>query len=151
MSVFNEKLRTLLANREWTQAQLAAIIPVSTSTVQKWVVGKNMPDAETVKLLSDLFFISMENLLDDDYEVPAYYVIDKYQPYSVAARFPKDQCDSEHVLIDACLAKGAILHRFINGGGDACSAIYYGGREIWWHYRENEARMIKDWNAWCPV
>ena len=92
-----------------------------------------------------------ENLLDDDYEVPAYYVIDKYLPYSVAARFPKDQCDSKHVLIDACLAKGAILHRFINGGGDACSAIYYGSRGIWWHYRENEARMIKDWNAWCPV
>ena len=142
MSVFNQKLRTLLANREWTQAQLAAIIHVSTSAVQKWVVGKNMPDAETVKKLSNLFFISMENLLNDDYEVPTYCVIDQYLPYSVTVSFPKDQCD---------LAKGAILHRFKNGGGDACSAIYYGGKEIWWHYRENEARMIKDWNAWCPV
>ena len=54
MSVFNEKLRTLLANREWTQAQLAAVMHVSPSAVQKWVVGKNMPDAETVKLLMGL-------------------------------------------------------------------------------------------------
>ena len=48
MSVFNEKLRTLLANREWTHSKLAAVMHVSPSAVQKWVVGKNMPDAETV-------------------------------------------------------------------------------------------------------
>ena len=124
---------------------------VTPSTVQKWVVGKNMPDVETVKKIGELMYISTDDLLDDEFDVPAYHEYDQYLPYSLTRRFPEEQCDTEHTLIDAYLEKGAVLHRFKNGAGDACSAIYYAGQEIWWHYREHEARMIRDWNAGCPV
>ena len=151
MSAFNEKLRTLLANREWTQARFASMMNVTPSAVQKWVVGKNMPDAETVKKISDLMYISTDNLLDEGFEVREYFAFDRYLPYSVACRFPEELCDTDHTLIEAYLEKGAVLHRFKNGAGEACSAIYYAGQEIWWHYREHEARMIRDWNTGCPV
>lgn len=55
--------------------------------------------------------------------------------------------DSPHEIItDVHLLGGGKLHRFNNAAGDACSAIYVKGEEIWWHYRENEERMIREWN-----
>ena len=145
MSALNEKIRILLANNEWTQAHLAEKMHVSPKTVQKWCAGKNNPSLDTVKELCSIFYIPIGELTNDDLDIPEYYVIDRYLPYS-CARLPEEDRDTEHTLIDAGLAGGAILHRFVNGGGAECSAIYQRKREVWWHYRENESRMIRDWN-----
>lgn len=60
--------------------------------------------------------------------------------------------DTVHTVYDAGLKSGATLHRFINGGGDACSAIYIGDVQYWWTYTNgteyigDETAMIKEWN-----
>jgi DNA-binding XRE family transcriptional regulator len=145
MSTLSEKIKILLNNNEMTQKKLAEELHVSESAVQKWVVGRNAPSIFSVKEMSQIFCVPVQNIIMDDIEIPVYVQIDEYLPYSIALRC-KENHDSVHRIFDAKLAKGAFLHRFINSVGDKCSAIYLYRREYWWHYREHEARMIRDWN-----
>ena len=143
MSQLNEKIRVLLHNREWTQADLAKRLNVAPTTVQKWVSGKNNPTLPTLKELSSLFCVSYKDLLDDDCEIPEYIHIGTMEPTWWIPALPKE---TTHHLFDAALKKNALLHRFENGYKEKYSAIYLGNEERWWTYREDEARMIKDWN-----
>ena len=83
-----------------------------------------------------LFYVPIEKMVDDDYDIPEYYEIDRYLPYS-QYRLPVEMRDSEHIIIDADLAGGARLHRYTDAGGNECSAIYQFREEVWWHYREH--------------
>lgn len=134
-----EKLQTLLSNNEMTQKDLADRMNVQPTTVQKWCAGINTPDVYTVKELCHIFCIPIQDFLDNAYDIIEYYKIDRYPAHS-------NMQDSEHTVVDAGLALGAMLHRFTNQGGAACSAIYIGPTEQWWHYREMELQMIRDWN-----
>ncbi len=145
ISTINDKIRILLANNGWTQKKLADVLVISPDAVQKWVKGINTPTLETIKQLCDLFYVPIEKMVDDDYDIPEYYEIDRYLPYS-QYRLPVEMRDSEHIIIDADLAGGARLHRYTDAGGNECSVIYQFREEVWWHYREHEQRMIKDWN-----
>ena len=145
MSKLNEKLRILLANREWTQTKLAKQLFVSPDTVSSWVRGVNHPDLETVKQLCKIFYIPIQDITNDDLDIPEYYEIDRYLPYPICL-YPKERQDSIHIILDADLADEGKLHRFNNPAGAKCSAIYRGGQEIWWHYRDHEAKMIHEWN-----
>lgn len=145
MSKLNEKIRILIENNELTQAKLAEKLFVSESTVQKWVSGDNMPRVDTLKDLCQLFDLSLEELTNEDIDIPEYYWIDKYLPDEIAL-LPEDKQDSEHVILDADLAGKAMLHRFVNAGGAPCSAIYVGRKQIWWDYREHEIYMLHEWN-----
>lgn len=143
MSQLNEKIRILLQNREWTQAELAKRIYVAPSTVQKWVSGINTPPLPTLKDLCALFGVSYEDMLNDDYEIIEYITLGEISPHN---RFPGSQGDSNHIVIDAALKRGALLHRFKNAADVECSAIYIGTEEHWWTYRDDEARLIREWN-----
>lgn len=145
MSSIGTKLKVLLANREWTQKKLAEMIVISPDAVSSWVRDINTPPLDRLKELSDIFFVSVQDLIDEDFEVPEYFEIDRYLPYSICC-YPEDQQDSIHIIYDADLADEGKLHRFNNAGGEPCSAIYRAGKEVWWHYREHEPRMIRDWN-----
>jgi len=145
ISTINVKIGTLLANNGWTQKKLADDLVISPDAVQKWVKGINTPTLETIKQLCDIFYVPIEKMVDDDYDIPEYYEIDRYLPYS-QYRLPVEMRDSEHIIIDADLAGGARLHRYTDAGGNECSAIYQFREEVWWHYREHEQRMIRDWN-----
>lgn len=58
--------------------------------------------------------------------------------------------DFDHEIIeDVVLGGNAKLHRFLNAGGCAYSAIYKDGVEAWSCERGHEAQMIKDWNERC--
>lgn len=141
MSTFNKKLKTLLYNHEMTQKDLAEKMSVSPSTVSKWCSGDNCPSVETIKELSGIFYTPCEVLIEDVFDIPMYFYIDEYIPYSKIGNG-----DSPHTIIDADLAGGARLHRFTNRVGDACSAIYVANEERWWHYRDHEAKMVWEWN-----
>lgn len=145
MSQLNEKLRILLANRQWTQKRLADQLYVSPDTVSSWVRGINHPSLDTVKQLCEIFSIPIQDLTNDKLDIHEYYEIDRYLPYPICC-YPPEYRDSKHIIIEADLADEGKLHRFENAAGEACSAIYRGGQEIWWHYREHEAKMIRDWN-----
>lgn len=147
MSKFNEKLRILLANNEMEQKQLAELLNVAPTTVQKWVSGINQPDIFTYKQISKIFCVSLDDLTDDDRKIIEYWILDQYVPYSVAMKYPDVEEEKlMHTIIDAGLANEGILHRFTNIAGDKCSAIYRGHKEIWWHYRKYEPQMIREWN-----
>ena len=150
MSTLGNKLRILLSNNEMTQAALAKLMFVSSDAVSAWVRDVNNPTLDSVKELCRIFSIPIQELTDDEVDLFEYYEIGQYLPYPYYL-YPKEDQDTIHTLFDADLAKGAILHRFKNAAGVPCSAIYYHKQEIRWHYRENEARMIRDWNERCPV
>ena len=145
MSTLGMKLKTLLANREWSQKKLAETIIISPDAVSSWIRDINYPPIDRLKELSDIFYISIPNLIDENYEVPKYIEIDRYLPYPMCC-YPETKQDSIHIVYDADLANEGKLHRFNNAGGEPCSAIYRAGKEVGWHYREHEPRMIKDWN-----
>ncbi len=145
LSKLNEKLRILMANQGWPQKRLAERMFVSPDTVSSWVRGINHPTLETVKELCEILCIPIEELTNDNIDVPEYEEVERKLPYPICC-YPEDQQDTEHIIIDAALANEGMLHRFTNAGGAECSAIYRGGTEVWWHYREREAQMIRDWN-----
>ena len=75
MAKFNEKLRILLENQGWTQAKLAEILKVSPDAVSSWVRGKNTPYIDTFKELCKIFCVTIQELTDDDLDIPEYIKI----------------------------------------------------------------------------
>ncbi|EOH96113.1 hypothetical protein UAY_03023 [Enterococcus moraviensis ATCC BAA-383] len=64
-----DKIKEQRLKKELTQAQLSELLNVSRSTVSSWEVGRNYPDLETIIAISDLFGISLDNLLREDTEM----------------------------------------------------------------------------------
>ncbi len=145
MSTLNEKLRILMENQCWTQKRLAERMCVSPDTVSSWVRGINHPSLETVKELCEIFYIPIQELTNDNIDIPEYFELEPWDAYINYGDL-RHPGDSVHTIIDADLAYEGMLHRFTNKGGAACSAIYRGSIEMWWHYREHEAKMIREWN-----
>ena len=145
MSTIGEKLRTLLSNQGWTQQDLADRLFITSDAVSSWVRGVNHPTLDTIKKLCEIFCIPIQELTDDEIDIPKYYMLGLDLPYPMCC-YPEEYQDTMHIIIDAGLANEGVLHRFTNPAGDDCSAIYRAGKEVWWHYREHEARMIRDWN-----
>ena len=72
---FGEKLQLLRKGRGWSQERLAEEIPISRQAVSKWESGGAMPDTENVVRISQLFEVSTDYLLHDDFtgdgDIPA--------------------------------------------------------------------------------
>lgn len=72
---FGEKLQLLRKGRGWSQERLAEEIPISRQAVSKWESGAAMPDTENVVRISQLFSVSTDYLLHDDFtgdgDIPA--------------------------------------------------------------------------------
>ena len=158
-------IRIWLSNNEWTQAKLANVLGVTESTVQKWVVGKNHPNPEMLKKLSEVMLIDIQDLYETGYLSVQYERLDDYVPPCMYGENfielmrqldepipeklinePLPRQDTCHAVYDAGLYLGAKLHRFKNPAGDDCSAIYLGREERWWHYRDHEIQMVRAWN-----
>lgn len=134
----NEKIRTLRSNRGWTQRELAGKMYVSEDAVSSWERGINTPPLDMAKNLAEVFDTSLEILTDDAVCVPVIHEVEG---------IPKDVLqDSDHILCDAELRKGAVLHRFKNPAGVLYSAIYIGTHEIYSCERAHEQQMINYWN-----
>lgn len=61
-----DKIKQERLTRNYTQEQLAELLNVSRSTVSSWEVNRNYPDLETIIAISDLFGISLDELLRED-------------------------------------------------------------------------------------
>lgn len=66
---FGEKLKELRNEKNYTQENLAEILKVSRSTISSWEIGRSYPDLDMIIYLSDLFEISLDNLLKQDSDV----------------------------------------------------------------------------------
>lgn len=64
-----DKIKEQRLKKELTQEQLSELLNVSRSTVSSWEVGRNYPDLETIVAISNLFGISLDNLLREDTEM----------------------------------------------------------------------------------
>ena len=63
---FHEKLQQLRKKNNLTQEQLAEQLFVSRTAVSKWESGRGYPNLETLKSISKLFSISIDQLLSND-------------------------------------------------------------------------------------
>ena len=90
---FHNKLYELRRQKGFSQEELANRLNVSRQTVSKWEVGESTPDMEKLVAMSDLFGISLDEL-----------VLDKKENQSVASeQVVKSELYSdikEHVLTE---------------------------------------------------
>lgn len=63
---FNKKLQQLRKQKNLTQEQLAEQLFVSRTAVSKWENGKGYPNIESLKNISKLFSVSIDELLSSD-------------------------------------------------------------------------------------
>lgn len=64
-----DKIKEQRLKKEWTQEQLGQLLNVSRPTISSWEVGRNYPDLEMTVAISDLFGISLDELLRGDREM----------------------------------------------------------------------------------
>ena len=62
---FNNKLYELRRQKGFSQEELASRLNVSRQTISKWEVGDSTPDMEKLIAISDLFGISLDELVLD--------------------------------------------------------------------------------------
>ena len=60
---FNNKLYELRKQKGFSQEELANRLNVSRQTVSKWEVGESTPDMEKLVAISDLFGVSLDELV----------------------------------------------------------------------------------------
>ena len=63
---FNEKLQQLRKQKNLTQEQLAEQLFVSRTAISKWESGKGYPNIESLKCISKLFSVSIDELLSGE-------------------------------------------------------------------------------------
>ncbi len=59
-----EFLKELRTERQWTQAALADQIGVSNRSISRWENGTTLPDLSLLVMLSELYSVSIEEILD---------------------------------------------------------------------------------------
>jgi transcriptional regulator with XRE-family HTH domain len=97
--IFSERLKKEREIRDWSQNELAEKIHVSRQSVSKWETGKNYPSIEVIIHLSDLFGITIDELLRSDEELKERVIRDSKQ-----LAHPKMK-----VLFDSVFMLGVIL------------------------------------------
>lgn len=76
-----EKLVTLRKQKRMTQMDLAEQLNVSRQAVSRWEVGVAIPSTDNLKVLSDLYGVSVDYLLDDGpIDSDECVVVDQAQP-----------------------------------------------------------------------
>ncbi len=77
--IFNERLKKEREKRNWSQTDLAEKLHVSRQSVSKWETGKNYPSIEVIIDLSDLFGITIDEMLRSDAELKEKVIRDSKQ------------------------------------------------------------------------
>ena len=67
---FKEKLVILRKSKGLTQDELASAVGVSRQAVYKWESGQSYPEVPKLLEIKHLFNISIDELLDDNYDIP---------------------------------------------------------------------------------
>ena len=63
---FHEKLQQLRKQKNLTQEELAELLFVSRTAVSKWESGRGLPSIDSLKAISKVFGVSIDNLLSGD-------------------------------------------------------------------------------------
>ena len=117
---FNNKLYELRKQKGLSQEELANRLNVSRQTVSKWEVGDSTPDMEKLIAMSDLFGISLDELILNKAPEP--------QPAPQTAKADLYTDIKEHVLTDdnkKKVKKGAKIALIVLGIVLAIDAISF--------------------------
>lgn len=76
---FAVKIKNYRAQNKWTQQAVAEKLGVSRKTISSWENGRSYPDIFMLVQLSDLYHVSLDDLLREDHEM-----IDNYKQEHVA-------------------------------------------------------------------
>jgi transcriptional regulator with XRE-family HTH domain len=90
---FNNKLYELRKQKGLSQEELAGRLNVSRQTISKWEVGESAPDMDNLVSISELFGVSLDELVLD--KTP-----EKEQPSVQVVRSELYSDIKEHVLTD---------------------------------------------------
>lgn len=63
---FGEKIKKLRADNNLSQEELAQKLCVTRTAVSKWETNKGFPSIDSFKLISQLFNVSIDDLISDD-------------------------------------------------------------------------------------
>ncbi|MEF3305378.1 helix-turn-helix domain-containing protein [Paenibacillus sp. GYB003] len=77
--IFAEKLKTERKKKGWSQEDLAEKLFVSRQSVSKWENGQNYPSIEIIIKVSDLFGVTVDELLRSDEELTKKVIKDSKQ------------------------------------------------------------------------
>ena len=66
---FNEKLSVIRKQKNLSQEALAEELNVARQTISKWELGETTPEMDKLVKLSEIFDISLDELIKDDVEV----------------------------------------------------------------------------------
>ncbi|TDF94410.1 helix-turn-helix domain-containing protein [Paenibacillus piri] len=77
--IFGEKLKSERKNKGWSQEELAEKLFVSRQSVSKWENGQNYPSIEIIIKVSDLFGLTIDELLRSDEELKQKVIKDSKQ------------------------------------------------------------------------
>lgn len=77
--IFGERIKKEREKRDWSQSDLSEKIHVSRQSISKWETGKNYPSIEVIIDLSNLFDITIDELLRSDEELKEKVIQDSKQ------------------------------------------------------------------------
>lgn len=69
---FPDKLKQCRSQKEFTQQNLADLLHVSRKTISGWGNGRSYPDIKLIISISDIFRISVDDLIRDDHMLSYY-------------------------------------------------------------------------------
>jgi len=76
---FGEKLKHERTKKGWSQEELAEKLHVSRQSVSKWENGQNYPNIELIIKISDLFGVTIDEMLRSDEELTMKVIKDSKQ------------------------------------------------------------------------
>ncbi|SHH26042.1 helix-turn-helix domain-containing protein [Virgibacillus chiguensis] len=75
-NTFGEQLKQCRVERDWSQEKLATELHVSRQAVYKWETNKSYPDIQNLIRISDLFNITIDELIRGDKQMQKTISID---------------------------------------------------------------------------
>ena len=75
---YGKKIKELRNQNSLTQQQLADMVGVSAKTVSHWETGYTMPDVEMMMKLSEIFNVSLNDLVNEKSTIPPQKVVEEY-------------------------------------------------------------------------
>lgn len=66
---FAEKIKQYRTHNDWTQQEVATKLGVSRKTISSWENVRSYPDIFMLVQLSDLYHVSLDDLLREDHEM----------------------------------------------------------------------------------
>lgn len=67
---FSDKLIQLRREKGYSQEQFAGLLDVSRQSVSKWEAGQSTPEINKLITIADIFHVSVDDLIREDYELP---------------------------------------------------------------------------------